>query len=242
MKTNINHILATLFLVGIIATNCKKDEMNDLIEENGLSRDINDFIPQDILDILDSLDMPINTGGNPANIEGTFLMNPSILMSSNIETDIIGFEFNELLISFFEQNNDELTITTQYVEEDASQEGEGYGSFLVGEGNDFSVFAKNMTYDTFDNDSALNTIIFTGTIGEEGIEDLHVAVVMLNDFGDPNNQYIEIGDSRVLYDEDAISERTEEFKSIQKKMQQDISEEDSRRGMVESDKKKGREL
>jgi hypothetical protein len=239
MKTNIYHILAALILVGIIATNCKKE---DLIEENGLSRNINDLISDDILEILDSLGMPIHTGGNPANIEGTFLITPVILMSSNIETDIIGSKFNDLLVAFLGQNNDELTITTEYVEEAASQEGEGFGSFIVGEGNDFSVFAKNMTYDTFDNDSALTTIIFSGTIGEEGIDDLHIAVVMLNDFGDPNNQYIDIGDSRVFYDEDGISERTEDLKSIQKKLQQDISEGDSRHGILESDNTKGREL
>ncbi len=215
MKRNTNYILASLLLVGIFITNCKKDETG-LIEENGLSRDINDFISQDILDILDSLGMPINTGGNPANIEGTFLFSRSVLVSSNISSDYPGREFNDITLSFLNQNNEELTLTTEYIEDNTSQEGTGYGSFIVGDGDFFSVFAKNKTYDSQYNDSVFSTFVFSGKIESEGIQDLYIALVVLEDYGDPNNHYIDVGSTRVFNDIDGFSERTEEEKSALK--------------------------
>jgi hypothetical protein len=216
MNTKFYYILTALFLVGIFTTSCNKDETNDLIESNGLSRAINDFIPQDILDILDSLGMPINTGGNPANIEGAFLFSKSVLVSSNIESDNPGSQFNDIMLSFLNQNNEELTLTTEYIEDNTSQEGAGYGSFIVGDGDFFSVFAKNKTYDSQYNDSVFSTFVFSGKIETEGIEDLHIALVVLDDYGDPNNHYIPVGSTRVFHDEDGFSERTEDVKSSHK--------------------------
>ena len=216
MKKYAYFSLLVMLLVGVAS--CKKKDDN-LIEDNGLSKDINDFVPQDILDILDSLGMPINTGGNPTNIEGTFFFSPDILKASNRSNDVIGDKYHDVTVSFLNQDNKNLSLTTKYVDNAGSQEGNGYGSFIVGEGNDFTVFAKIKTIDLQYNDSALSTMIYSGTITAQGIENLHMALVLLDDYGDPNDQYIEIGDSRVFYDQDGLSERTEELKSANKVLQ-----------------------
>jgi hypothetical protein len=212
MKTRFYYILAALFVVGIIATNCKKDETNDLIEANGLSRDINDFISEEILNILDSLGMPINTGGNPANIEGTYLISPMVLTESNRPFDVIGKTYADKTFTFFDQNNDNLTLTTALTQ--GGGVGEGLGSFIVGNGNNFSVFVRIKKVNQEHNDSTLTTQIFSGTITSDGIGNIYNALVMLDDYGDPNNHYIAIGDARVFYDEDGFSERVDEEKSI----------------------------
>lgn len=211
MKTYINLLFAIL-LVLLLAASCKKDETNDLIEANGLSRDINDFISEEIFDILDSLGMPINTGGNPANIEGTYLVSPMVLTQSNRTFDDIGKTYADKTFTFLEQNNDNLTLTTALTQ--GGGVGEGLGSFIVGNGNNFSVFVRIKKDNLEHNDSTLTTQIFSGTLTSDGITNLYNALVMLDDYGDPNDRYIAIGDARVFYDEDGFSERIEEEKSM----------------------------
>jgi hypothetical protein len=212
MKKITQLIFTITIALGLITSGCKKDETNDLIEANGLSRDINDFISEDIFDILDSLGMPINTGGNPANIEGTYLISPMVLIESNRTFDDIGKTYADKTFTFFDQNNDNLTLTTALTQ--GGGVGEGLGSFIVGNGNNFSVFVRIKKLNQEHNDSTLTTQIFSGTITSDGITDLYNALVMLDDYGDPNDRYIAIGDARVFYDEDGFSERIEEEKSI----------------------------
>lgn len=196
----------------IFMSSCKKDENNNLVQDNGLTKDINDFIPPHILKILDSLGMPINKGGNPAVIEGTYNVTPLILTASNRESDVIGHQFDDQLLTFTNQNNEKLTLITKYTQ--AQQESEGYGSFIVGENNNFTVFAKIKTRDPFYDDSTLSTQIYSGRLNEGNIENLFLAFVMLDDYGDPNERYIDIGDARVFHDSDSISERTVLTKSL----------------------------
>lgn len=202
----------TIALV-LITSGCKEDETHDLIEENGLSQDINDFISEEIFDILDSLGMPINTGGNPANIEGTYLVSPMVLTKSNRSFDDIGKTYADKTFTFLDQNDGNLTLTTALTQ--GGGVGEGLGSFIVGNGNNFSVFVRIKKVNLEHNDSTLTTQIFSGTLTSDGITNLYNALVMLDDFGDPNDRYIAIGDARVFYDEDGFSERIEEEKSIE---------------------------
>jgi len=71
------------------------------------------------------------------------------------------------------------------------------------------------THDPFYNDSALSIQIYSGTIKSDHIEVLHIALVMLDDYGDNNDHYIEIGGARVFHDSDSISEKYSSLKSYQ---------------------------
>lgn len=206
-KRTLYFVLLIAITASINFIGCKKS----LIEENGLSRDINDFINQDILDILDSIDMPIYTGENPPKIEGSYLVSPYILFSSNIGSDIIGKVYADLTLTLKDQKNKDLTINLNVSQ--GGQEGETIGGYIVGNGNNFSAFAKIVMYNG-DGDSCLMTRIFSGVISAEGIADYYSCLVMLDDYGDPNNVYIENGSARVFYDEDFLAECIEETKSF----------------------------
>jgi len=197
---------ASMYFIG-----CDESE-DSLIEENGLSRDINDFMPQEILDILESLEMPINTGGDPPSIEGSFEKSPNILMNSNRSADNIGSTYADLTVTYSDQNSNKLTVTVK--QKQNNTEGDGIGSFIVGNNNNFSVFSRIHSYNDYYNDSSLIAKIYTGTISAEGIVNYHDCIVMLDDYGDPNDHYISIGDTRVFYDSDNIAERVLETKSL----------------------------
>ncbi len=171
---------------------------------NGLSDDVNDLIPDSLLTVLEDLDMPINEGFDPPNIEGRFSMTPLILKSSNIPEDEIGRSFSDLELEFFDQNPQDLTIQVKSTQGDAS--GAATGSFIVGQGNDFSVFVELNISDSQGSNRKLG-IVYSGSITSGGIIDFHCAHLMLNDYGDPNDDLIAIGQARVAIDSDGFSPR-----------------------------------
>jgi hypothetical protein len=196
-------ILAFSFLIS-----CSEDSggiSSTEVEENGLTPDINDLVPDSLLLIMDSLGMPIHGGGNPPNIENSYLCTPFILLASNRVNDNPGAQFSDYYINFRQQNNSDLTVNLDYI--NGPETGNGIGSFIVGTVDSFSVFAR-LTVTVF-TDSAYVLVLFSGRMDGENIADFHIALFMLDDLGDPSNYFIENGEGRIFYDSDGISERTE---------------------------------
>lgn len=171
---------------------------------NGLSDDVNDLIPDSLLTVLEDLDMPINEGFDPPNIEGTFFMDNMTLVSSNIPGDGV-FEFADLTLQFSNLNSQDLTVSTSATYSTGTQ-GSAAGSFIVGEGNKFSVFVEVNLEDAERGSSKMATI-YSGEITAGGVINFHCAHLMVDDYGDPNNNFIEIGQARVINDADGFSPR-----------------------------------
>ncbi|MGB0931549.1 MAG: hypothetical protein ACPGVB_12270, partial [Chitinophagales bacterium] len=171
--------------------------------ENGLTEEINAFVPDSILNILEDLDMPINEGFDPPNIVGKYFATPYILKSSNVSNDYeIGHVFGDLTLEFSNFNQEDLTLVVK--REQGGSQGEGSGSFIVGTGNDFSVFVELDSSKPNGTHSKLG-LVYSGTIVSGGISDLHTALVMLDDYGDVNDELIKIGEARVIIDGDGFS-------------------------------------
>jgi len=172
-------------------------------DNNGLTDDVNNLIPDSILQVLTDLGTPIHTGTNPPNIEGSYFVSPFILKDSNIPSDVVGDLFLDMEIWFTNQNEEELEVVVNY--DQGIKAGSGIGSFIVGEGNKFTVFAELLS--THNNGSqARSAVVYSGEMTENGIKDFHLSNIVLDDFGDPYNVWIEIGEGRVLYDSDGLSE------------------------------------
>ncbi len=200
-------MIAALMLV--VNTSCKKDDEHSLIESNNLSKDINDLVPGFILDEMESLGMPINRGGSPPNIENAYLASPFILKNSNRPEDNIGEQYADLKVRFSGQNNDELTVFLDY--ENGPEVGEGLGGFIVGTDNKFSVFAE-LTI-SYAGQTATTVSVVSGSIASGGIENLHYAIFMIDNYGNPGGNFIDIGDGRIFYDSEGFSPIITDFKS-----------------------------
>lgn len=175
--------------------------------ESGLTEDVDEFIPDSILNIItDELDIPINEGLNPPSIEGAFLVSPNVMLSTNIPNDgfDIGHTFDDAIITFSNQNLQDLTVQVSEVQGGGS--GDGEGSYIVGEGNKFSVFTELNVYSENSGNRTLARV-YSGEISQNGIIDFHCAILMLDDNGDPNNNLIEIGEGRGFMDSDGFSPR-----------------------------------
>ncbi|MDT0556782.1 hypothetical protein [Patiriisocius hiemis] len=192
--------LLSLFLV---FSACKKDDDGDNDQSfDGSIEDIESFYNSDVVDALIDLGFEINTGNNPPTIEGSYLCTPSILEATSVPNDVIGSQFPDLFLNF--RNQDNSTLTIDFDGASGSETYDGAGSFVSGSDDQFSVFLIITV--TRDGETAEVTFAISGTKEADGIANLQVALIMIDDNGDPGGFFIENNTGRVLTDGDDFSE------------------------------------
>lgn len=192
--------ISILLLTAIVLTGCSKDD-DGSDSFDGSMTSISDFVGQEILDTMTDLGLTIHPGNKPPNIEGKFLMSPSILESSNIPSDTPGNLFSDLLLTFSNQKG----LNIKYTGEQTQTSSVGKGSFISGEGDLFSVFLNVISTKTNQPKEMEEIYVFTGRITSEGIKDIQVALFMVENNG--NDGVIENGQGRVFIDGDNLARR-----------------------------------
>lgn len=187
-------------------SSCYVDRENIVpdLNEWGLTGDISNIVTDEIVENMIDLGMPIFGGDTPPDFrDESYFISPLILIASTRSQDEIGKKFadNELVLSGYDP--DEMTINVNM--KTSSTEAIGAGSFLVGEGNNFSIFTALYSYDSEDGSKATSVRVISGQISQTGITDLHLSLFLTDDFGDENDDLIEIGDGRIFYDSDGFS-------------------------------------
>lgn len=190
-------LLPFLFLACFLGACCK--DYSDLIPGQ-------DFIPDDILKAIEDNGQVIYNGYNPPALEGKYLMSTSVLVSSNFADQYFpGHEFVDLEIEFSDFDPQALTLKVN-IKEGNLLVGEGFGSFISGEGDNFTVYVKVEAEDSKGHE-LLQTEVYSGTLEAGGIRNLQRSLFMVDDRGDPNGEYIENGQGRLAEDEDKFSEK-----------------------------------
>lgn len=210
-------LLILLIAFGLfMMTACEEDEnnddSNDKVEANGFTEEINEFLPDSIIDEMESLGMELNTGGNPPNVENIYEVSPFVLDSSNVPSDYSGMSFADLRFKLYEQDNEDLTIKLDYV--NGPEEGTGLGSFIVGNNNNFTVVSEVTTVAY--SDTATVAMLFSGKMVEDGIENFYYANFMIEN--NESSYFIENGQGRVIYDSDGFSEKVSSLKVLDKNL------------------------
>lgn len=200
----------TTYYIRAYATNSVGTAYGEEYRANGLTNDINNLVPQSIIDEMKRLGMPVNTGTTPPTVNGIFQLKPSILKGTNIPNDYaIGSEFAYLRVQFAGQNNTALTVNVEFTEVNSSgtiiSSSVGNGSFVVGNGQSFTVFVK-ILYTASNGTTCDEVIIFSGTLAVNSINNFHYSLFMLDNHG-RNDLYITAGQGRVFWDNDGVSEK-----------------------------------
>jgi hypothetical protein len=202
-------VVLVLFVQATLFMGCLEMEALEpqpQVDENGLTSEITDLVPEYILETMDSLGMPIHGGANPPSLEGTFLGKPYVLLSSNFPDVDPGHIWGPLYLAFSEQDNSKLRIQVDY--QTGPEQGKGFGSYIVGDGCQFSVFEEvNVTHTN--GAEATAVMVISGCLESEVIHDLHVAGFMLDDHGH-SGTWIKNGQGRLSFDQDGISEMIDE--------------------------------
>lgn len=192
---NMRNLLIFL-LVTFVASACYEDHSEVIPGQ--------DFIPDDILEKIRENGQPIFEGLNPPDVSGKYRISPLDLISSNFPDNRAPERFADEIVEFTAYNEKELTLKVSL--EGARSTGEGFGSFISGSGQNFTIYVRIDR--TRDNGlSTIETRLYSGTLEENGISNLYTSVFMVNDGGDPENDLIENGQGRLFRDENGFSEK-----------------------------------
>ena len=196
-------ILLGFLIIGFVL-GCDSDDSGGT---RGSLDDIAECIGDALLTDLQSFGFPLNTGDNPPDITGSWLISPFTLEFSNdpIDEGSEGGTFAPLFIQF--SNLDTENLTLDYSHNNISETGEQSGALLTGTGDDFTVTTKlTINYTIDGNSEAFETyFLISGTLSDEGIINLKTATHMIDDMGFAP-QIISTGSTRISFDGDGISQ------------------------------------
>ena len=208
-------LVVIFFLLPLFFTGCNLFDNKPEIQANGLTQDINTLVPQTTIDEMTTLGMPINSGNTPPTLGSgstgiIYKASPFVLKSSNRTGDSPGNLYGDYYVKFYNQDNTKLALTLDY--SNAGETGTGLGSFIVGTGNKFTVFAKvNSTSKGY---SAVLVHVISGTLTTTGIQDLYFANFMVDNNGNLGGVWINNGEGRVLYDSDGNSPIVSSYSAV----------------------------
>lgn len=172
---------------------------------HGLSREIEENIPQWALDTLEGNGLAIFGGNTPPDLRGAFVASPHQLTATNIYNEKKGQIFSDFHFIFNQVDFGEMTL--KFSSNTSHVSSSGNGGWFVGRDNKFSVFVLREARDSMTNSKAQTLSVLSGTIRENGIEDYQYGVIMLDDLGDPYDRFIENGEFRIFNDLDGFADR-----------------------------------
>lgn len=173
-------------------------------DENNLVHVIPDYVlPEEIYDEVTSY-FPVYSGITPPDMRGEYISAPHCLVyQSDVEaTDTIQF-FSDLYMGFIYNNKQMNYYGKQYdVQAGYDEENIHYGVKITGENDNFTCYYVVEAY--VNGYYAQQSFIYSGKKTDEGLEDFHTAVVLLETSGHPGlppkNTF------RVLKDYDGLAE------------------------------------
>ena len=158
--------------------------------------------------------MPIYSGMNPPNIEGSYLIKPCTVVYCEDGRWNPGEVIDSYKIKFHNQSPIDKTIDMiKYRVEDKSEYNIGTGAFISGDGTHFTAYF--MTEGMSQNIRTKESFVVSGTKTDNGIEDLYYGFVMVEKGSDPDNKLMKTGVFRAFKDGDGISKPTTwEFSNV----------------------------
>ena len=172
MKKYFWMMMAAVTMMTLVA--CGDDDEPETIKDSRITQ----VIPSKYLKELQK-HMTIYDGENPPNVEGVFLVAPAVLHYDSFNAEGVD-SFSNSYIEFYAQDIANRTLKTK---EQGGNDAQGTGSYIIGEGNDFTVFLNN-----------------------SGIKNLYYGFLMLEMANDPNGNIMDPGRYRIIKDKDGLSE------------------------------------
>ncbi|MFT5765764.1 MAG: hypothetical protein ACI8X3_003201 [Saprospiraceae bacterium] len=200
-KTMKNSIWLILMFSLFIFWGCEKEELLPKVDENGLTPDINSLVSANNLDALTNIGLVVNGGATPPILNGEYVISTCVITQSTAG-DFPGTLVPDFFIKLYDQNDLQITVDYRH----GSQVGEAIGSYIVGEDCSFSVFIEVNEINLPTDAEARLLLAVSGKLVNNGIEEIQVANLMLDNFGNANGIWINNGTGRLFEDQDDFSE------------------------------------
>jgi len=175
---------------------------------------VNDILTREILTTLENRGLLIYKGFTPPDVSGNYYLDNL----TNLET---GTKYINYSYQFFNQNQDfSIELKTASSTSDAI----GKGAFISGEQNGFSIYCE--TEHNINDDGTVVYIksldIFSGTLSSSGIESFQNGFIIVDKTNDPFSHFMEVGDSRIVYEADGLASKVSTFPYTPTKSSMDV--------------------
>lgn len=202
-------------LILFIINACSKDDDNadtlpeeetQEVTQEDIEEQVSNFVTPDLIQILKDLGYTFNDGVDTPAIQGKFDFTTLSLVATNIENDASpGTSFSDILMDLSSLDPENRTFDFMAIEDVGGSLGQPEATFYSGNGSKFSAYVRLTV--TYEEDSALLLIAISGSVNQEGINDAQYALIMLDNYGNPNGTFIENTEGRLFKDDDGLAER-----------------------------------
>jgi hypothetical protein len=213
MKRKSLFVLFALMAVLSISISCSKKD-SSTTEQNAKYTDLNanirSIIPDSTYNAIIKQGMPVYGGTTPPTLTNAYHVSPFVEVSTTNPYDYYqpGYVFADFEVQYSHQNTANSTVELDYI--NGSATGTGIGGYISGSNNYFTVFAKVINVNET-GDTAYLALVTSGQLTSSGIKSFYYANFMLDNKGNPNDNYMDNNTGRVIYDKDGFSEEESDF-------------------------------
>ncbi|MRS60310.1 hypothetical protein [Larkinella terrae] len=185
---------------------------------NDFSTVIVNTIPQEAIDKVRDLGVTVYDGRTPPDIQGIYFVSELRMTKTTVPNDsyTVGSRFTDQKVNIYNQDAsrqlaqlDQKTFNTNTGA--LTSESKGQKAFISGRGNQFTVFVVSENVKQNNSRSRLLDV-FSGEINAQGVRNMQYSLLVLEDYGDINNDIIPINTGRSFKDADGFSERISVFR------------------------------
>lgn len=207
-RTISNQVIA-IVVASLLFGACQKNED----PEPEFSAAIRSNIPQETIAKLRDMGMIVNEGVKPPSLDGEYWSSPNVMTKTSVPDDdfSIGDKFADNKIKLYNQDQNKLTISLDLNEYDndgnvISRSNGKNGAYISGKGDAFSVFVISEGGNTGNSSRFKTVAVYSGEKTSSGIRNLQFALLMLDNYGNVNQDLIPENTGRAFKDNDGISE------------------------------------
>lgn len=208
MKNIIAYFLpvTSLFVILLAAGGCRNEVDIDL--DKGFSSQIQQIVPQSIIDSLRNKGMVINEGLVPPRIDNIYFVDENILQVPYGPDDY--YKSGALFLSYYYRFYDQDAtgnIKYDFSTDNKRDYGVGKGAFISGNGNKFTIFSEQIG--VTDNIPNKQLTVISGELTDEGIIGWQNSFIITDKTGDPEDKIvIAVGKGRIFTDGDGLATKT----------------------------------
>ena len=193
-------------VAALINTSCTEDMSGSDLDRDGLTPEVRQFVPAEVIDGLKEIGHPIYGGVNPPLLNGDYLLAPMLLSGTNLPLDTTSFgtPIRNQTMTFFEQTAD-MEIGLRYLPVNESLN-TATRSLIVGEDCRFTVFSE-FDYVAIAGETWSIMMVTSGCLDVAGIQDIAVSYLLSKDPDEVYAAWRVPGQGRMFTDGDGLAER-----------------------------------
>ncbi len=176
---------------------------------NDVPLEVNEFLNQEFIDILQDRGMEIHKGFDPPDVTGNYYVDSWTNKETSLQYVNYSYQFANQTPNLQIEVNSKSDRAVAF----------GTGAFISGDGTNFSIYCETDSHISEDDHEVYikSADIYSGSISQDGILNFEKGFIILEKDNDLNNRYMNVGDSRIVYEADGLASSVSSFPHISTK-------------------------